>query len=343
MVFWFGLSAGATWAILLSLTSNQARTLSEAQAALEQVRRWTDLITQITGGFGLFVTLFASAGVLIWVYRRTKRSTSAAFSEALQQSLGRLEAQRVDGTLEDLPPNEAMTALQREIELAEETANALGDEATPAQMSEIREKIARLAELHFQIDVLRRAEKDMAENAAPVVDNPERNKFVTALFSEGSFQSVSTIGSVLTILGILAVVPSSLVLTGPMALDRLEAKRAALEVSSRDFSFELASDEINQAYEQILSGSVASNVQLEDDDFEVAEQIAQAFESMSVPSSIARAGGQVLGNTLARNVVRENVRRSILTGVSTRSSAVEAATLADGRGGPGIWTILQPI
>nr|WP_321981840.1 hypothetical protein [uncultured Cohaesibacter sp.] len=330
MSFWFGLSAGATWAILFSLTSNQAKTLSEAQAGLEQVRQWTDLITQITGGFGLFVTLFASAGVLIWVYRRTKRSSSAAFSEALQQSLERLEAQRIEGTLEDLPPNEAMTALQREIALAEEAASALGDEATPAQMSEIREKIVRLAELHFQVDVLRRAEKDMAENAAPAVDKPKHSKFVTALFSEGSFQSVSTIGSVLTILGILAVVPSSLVLTGPMALDRLDAKKAALEISARNFSFELASGEINQAYEQILTGSVASNVQLEDDDFEIAEQIAQAFESMSVPDSIAREGGQVLGNALARNVVRENVRRSILTGVSARSSAVETATLADG-------------
>ncbi|PTW60692.1 hypothetical protein C8N35_104321 [Breoghania corrubedonensis] len=337
LLFWFTLSAGLTWLALTVLESWKPTDLVHTEAALQAVRTWSDRLERVTGHLGLFAAAAAALGLLWWSFRRTKRRTREEVEARLDAAMTALQQRAGQEELPTLPPDERMQLVANEIDTTRKRLDALMEEkAEQDKIIEAGLHLGKLEQLHTQLDLLRRAERQVEEDlkAEQAEEPAPTGRLRTFFVSKGFHDTLGHAGKVLAICCLMAVIPASLVLTGPVALGVLAQKRIALQADARDFEFAIAQGEINQAWEDAMSGPGATTdndaSSLDEEDEQTASDLAQAFETQFLPDTMVRSAARAGARSAAiRSYARERVRRTVLSHATTRTPAISVAHLPD--------------
>lgn len=329
LVFWFAVSAGATLGGLALLDRITPLNLSEAEQALSQVRDWSGWLNAVTGSLGLFGAGAAALGLLWYSHRRTRRIVEEEIARDMSAAIAELETLATNGELPEASPTETMLLIEAEFDKVQaELEKTQKDGAPDTRIAEIAKEAQNLADLYTQVDILSRAEKKVQEKIAERADGmPQRRGVGTFFVSNGFHDTLSGVGKVLAALCVLAIIPASLVLTGPLALDSLDTKRIALEEDARDFEFVVAREEINQAWASAVApqDDTAEDTEPTEEDLQISAELAQVFEANSVPSSVIRITGRTVPRTAVRVFQREQARQAILLRAAARSPLVSTA------------------
>ncbi len=322
LAFWFTLSAILAALLVWYLTGIEAATLGEAQAALERVRRADELFGRLGSGFGLLLSAAACLGILVWSYRHVRRETAMAIDARISAAMGETHERALRGELEPLDPSPAMLEVDALIDQSRERlAVAEADPEAAAALSDID----RLSAIRHHLDLFRRVEPAVAAGLRRGGDSGRR--WTTFFVSNGFYDTLSFGGKVVSIACVLAMIPASLVITGPLAQDRLEERKLALEADARQFEFVAARGEINQAYMDLTARAetAAEEAELAPEDIELAQALAHAFEANAFPRQLATDAARELGRDSVRALQRVRTRAAILTHAAARMPGLAVA------------------
>ncbi|MBD1547584.1 hypothetical protein [Roseibium aggregatum] len=316
-----------TWAALAVLARQNPVDLAHAEAALENVRAWSSLLERVSGHLGLFAAAAAALGLLWWSYKRTKRVAQQEIAARLDAAMAALQQQAETEELPALPPDDRMKVVAAQMdELRSRLDGLIAAKGEQEEIIETGMHLFKMEQLHHQLDLLRRAEGEIgAALQAEQANEAPSGRLRTFFVSQGFHDTLGNAGKVLAICCLMAVIPASLVLTGPLALDRLDRKRIALMADTRSFEFAVARGEINQAWDeatQPTDEATPETVSLDEDDEQAASDLAQAFESRFVPDALVRSAARAGGQGAIRAYGREQARRAILSSAASRSQTL---------------------
>lgn len=321
MLFWLSISTGLTWAVIWYLQEFQPVDLGEAENMLKNVRSWIGLLRDLTNGTGIFAAAAAAVGLLWWSYRRTLNKKTASIEAKITEEMEKVRNAAIADDLPEMEPTEAMEQVAGEIlHLRGRIADIQGDEEAQT-VQELREQEKALLQIYHLIDFRRRAELNLHDEFekedASLAKVPAWKMFFV---SKGFHDTLGGFGKVLAVLGLLAVIPASLVATGPLAIDALDTKKIALEDDTRRFEFRVASGGVNQAWESAVENG--ADAELSEEDIEAAEQLgalAEANVSVVDISAISPSRAHL-------NLRRETARRAILGRATARATGLSLAS-----------------
>lgn len=325
LLFWFAMSAGIAGLGVYYTEQLNPKDLSQAESILATVRHWTEWLEAISDSVALFAAIAAALGLLLISYRRTKRVEAASLDARIEAKTAALNQEAQKGALDPLPSTDGMRKIEREIQDQKKKLESLEDADTPQdQKDALNAYVGQLHILLRQLDLARRAQSQVEEEIGESADQIPKRRLATFFVSNGFHDTLGALGKILAILCVLAIVPGSLVITGPLALDRLDEKRVALEEDRRDFQFAAARGEINQAWEGLTQSPETADLTEEDE--QIANALGEAFESQAIPSSFARATSRVAGQSVIRAYQIERARSAILSNTAGRSSTLSVAS-----------------
>lgn len=333
LMFWFALSAGLVLGAVSFIESWRPINLAQAETMLGQVRAWSDWLSSAVNSV-LLLTSGAAALALLWYsHRRTRKVSEADLTERMSAVLTDLEHKAAQDALPPEDPTENMQIVGAEIAQKQAELETLqASDADPNQQANLSAQIEQLVQLYWQMDLYDRAERQVqSELANEGIPGHDRNWIATFFTSNGFHNTLSGVGKMLAVLCILAIIPASLVVTGPLSLDRLDTKYTALEKDHRALSFEVAEGEINQAWAAVVPEDEEPDAALTETDLQIAAELGHLFESQHVPDSILRLPTNSGSRSAIRIFQRDRVRSSILSRAAQRSPVLSATAPQRGR------------
>lgn len=333
-----GVSTAASIASLLSISGVVAfglvhylqnldsSTIGKAENSLHTVRKINEFLSSTTDSFGLILLAFCAFATIIWSYRRTKISGQNELNSKVAEKMEELQALYLADGLEQLPSTEAMVEIEAQIAALAASVVALEESNDcPELIAQARNQLQQLAELRHTVDLLRRAEPEVAEHWQANDKEKGKSQWVTIFTSVGFFNTLGLGGKILAVAGVLSIVPASLVITGPIALSVSDETRFALQEDLRELTFVAGRGEVNQAYDLLVAESNES-ADVAEEDIQIADDLAQILESEFFEDDDFSGAGQAAYQVAGRSVARESVRQKILKGTVARSGSLSLSS-----------------
>lgn len=326
IMFWLTMSAALALGLVRYLRNLKSSTLGEAENSLESVRQVSDFLDSINGNFGFLVLGLCALATVVWSYRRTKMAGQKQLNLQFAEKMAELHERHLAGDLEEILPNDAMNEIETLIAAkAQELAEFEKSNDDPEAIVQAKQELQHLAELRHNVDLLRRAEFEVSAEREKTIAHPTKSKLLTFFTSDGFFGTLGFGGKVLVIIGVLSIIPASLVITGPIAESISKGKRVSLEEDLRSLTFVAQVGEINQAYDQLLAQSVGTAKLTEEDEL-IADALAQNFESNLVADEALSNADQKIAQAAIRTIARESVRQAVLSRTSARSGSLSLSS-----------------
>lgn len=279
-----GLTTLTMMAWVLLLRSGGGATVEEIAAALTRLELWQGRFAAFGPTWSTILILALVLSLAILTHRRTKRHYQNIFNTIFEREFERLDADRLAGRLEPLPPTSEMDALQQEIEQAREVYAALADE-TGAEAEENRKRVAQYVyeRMRFRdvIDIARRIDAQLDEEDVKLPEAETAiEKLQSVFISRGFVKGLGFTGRALYLVTIALLVPSfagfAAARTAPLLQQRMVELRDLRMNASRT------------AWQQATANLGSKEEQLSAEDQAAIDRIAEAYErQLSVASNIS--------------------------------------------------------
>lgn len=307
-------------------------------AALEVVVGLRSTVGAAMGRLSTFTFVVLVLALAYYSSRLGKRKMSDVYEASMRRELNRLQEELDAGRWEELPPTEVMEAVAAELARLDALKQAVigGQlEAPESARDEVAKAEEELRRRWVMLDWERRMEPKWGDD---IFDSEEpktlRRRFTETILSKGS---LDTAGDFAKALGTIASILLFLSLIGMNGVPVAETAEARL-VAISDL-------EVKQAMEEaIRSALLEGTAKPAEDDDEVADALARAFEDSFLSSANPPAGGPqaraaiyglralrarsaVLAETAAGR--RTGLRASRAAGGATELSAFQRQALAE--------------
>jgi hypothetical protein len=297
--------------ILTILRMVGGTTQASATSAVNTIEQWRFWLVAFGPWWGAGVLIIVAGALGLYAAHRGKRRFGPAYKQAFEQELKRLEREREEGLLEDLPPTREMERLQSRIEeLKRELVKVNWDSSNKNRVAARRKLTARLQRLtgrYDRLDIQRRTSLTLpraeAELHAPRTRGEKMQAF---LLSRGLLTSLGKGSRLLFLASLILLVPFLISIYATNTESVLNARLVELH----DFRARLNAQE----WEAIRQQLGPPTNELSEGDKQVIGEVARAFEeAVPIPPPTAAAlkdWYMMHSSTVRQEILERAVRRS---------------------------------
>jgi hypothetical protein len=324
----FAISAAGVGSYVASLQPSGDSNAAALHRALVNLRSFRDSIYEI----GFVWSIGSSALlvlILIWIVRRASRARAGeAMKERIERAVAELRRKKADGTLEALPPNEMLAAIDAELAVnaqhraallssgtirfqdergarVELNAKELDEDARSAIVATLDQRSAALRQIREELDLRRRIDpKEIKLDPESWAAPPARTflgRVAGAFATRGTTQGIRGISRLVYTCSLLLLLPSLTAISAGIAAGSIQQRIVAVE----DLQIATSTEEAEKSWSEATSTTVEAELTAADE--AAIDALSESYEREVLAKVTARPMSRAMVGAAQQAAARRRI------------------------------------
>jgi hypothetical protein len=305
-------------------------TQADTVSAVGIIQQWRVWLVAFGPLWGVGILIMTAGALSLYAALKGRNRFQPAFKRALEQELKRLEREREEGELEDLPPTREMERVQSRISKLERELVKINwsgsTESGGVTRQKLTDQLQLLTEQYDQLDVGRRTRLALPpEEFEPPAPRTLTERVQAFLLSRSLLAGIGKGAGVLFLASLIPLVPSLISIYSPITKGMLDARMVELY----DLRARLDAEE----WEGIKARLGPPTNELSEGDKQLLGEVARAFEEAAPvpppPAPTLKHWYMMYSAAVRQDILGRAVSRS-LTPLEQANSGSKIESLDDG-------------